>query len=277
MGNSKLCKQRSKDKGKFMKRIISIILVLIMTSSLFTLAGCGLVEELCPHTFGELETVAGTPATCTESGLTEGKKCSLCGGIVTPQEAISSLGHAYKYHTETDAEGNRINVAICQRDGCGETTTVSDKERLIGEWREASGINEGDIEITIRYYIATPIDNIRAPLRIKISADNIYFSNHLYGELANYLYSEVECVNNPTIDYKSVLYTNMDTVLNGEKVSETIKKIQALEYCYKLEPQGIYRELEAILVYKLDDRYYFLGFQDQELWIIHCTNFKDGV
>ncbi len=134
-----------------MKRVISFVLVLIMTSSLSTLAGCGLVEELCPHTFGELETVAGKAATCTESGLTEGKKCPLCGGIVTPQEAISSLGHAYKYYTETDAEGNRINVAVCQRDGCGRVkenpSGLYDADNnLLASWEELVNYYGLDIE-----------------------------------------------------------------------------------------------------------------------------------
>jgi hypothetical protein len=36
--------------------------------------------------------------TCTETGLTEGKHCSVCGEVLTKQEEVAALGHEY---TET--------------------------------------------------------------------------------------------------------------------------------------------------------------------------------
>ncbi len=39
------------------------------------------------------EVVAGKAATCTETGLTEGKKCSVCGTTTVTQEEIPALGH----------------------------------------------------------------------------------------------------------------------------------------------------------------------------------------
>lgn len=36
---------------------------------------------------------AAVEATCTETGLTEGKKCSVCGEIIVAQEEIAALGH----------------------------------------------------------------------------------------------------------------------------------------------------------------------------------------
>ena len=41
------------------------------------------------------ETVPGYAATCTEDGLTEGKKCSVCGETTTSQEVIPATGHSY--------------------------------------------------------------------------------------------------------------------------------------------------------------------------------------
>ena len=46
--------------------------------------------------------------TCTETGLTEGSHCSVCGKVLTAQEEIPALGH-----TDTNADGK------C--DNCGET------------------------------------------------------------------------------------------------------------------------------------------------------------
>lgn len=41
------------------------------------------------------EVVAGKAATCLEAGLSDGKKCSVCGIVLVEQEVISALGHDY--------------------------------------------------------------------------------------------------------------------------------------------------------------------------------------
>ena len=51
-----------------------------------------------------------TDATCTEAGLTEGKKCSVCGEITLAQEVIASLGHK-------DENGD-FECDVCQLDLC---------------------------------------------------------------------------------------------------------------------------------------------------------------
>lgn len=42
------------------------------------------------------EKVTGKAATCTEAGLTDGVKCSVCGETLVAQEEIPALGHRYK-------------------------------------------------------------------------------------------------------------------------------------------------------------------------------------
>ena len=55
---------------------------------------CGHTREVsCAHT--TLETLPAKDATCKESGLTEGKKCSKCGEIVVKQEIIDKVDHTY--------------------------------------------------------------------------------------------------------------------------------------------------------------------------------------
>ena len=39
------------------------------------------------------EEVAGKPASCSEEGLTAGKKCSVCGEILVAQQPIKKLPH----------------------------------------------------------------------------------------------------------------------------------------------------------------------------------------
>jgi len=48
------------------------------------------------------ETIPGKAATCTETGLTDGTKCSVCDKILVAQEVIPALGHDFYDVTEED-------------------------------------------------------------------------------------------------------------------------------------------------------------------------------
>ncbi len=67
-------------------------------------------EYVEPHTHTE-ETISAVAATCTESGLTEGKKCSVCGEILVAQQTVAALGHDYQ-----DVAGTAV-AATCTTDG----------------------------------------------------------------------------------------------------------------------------------------------------------------
>lgn len=54
---------------------------------------------------------AAVAATCTETGLTAGTHCSVCGTILTAQTEVPALGHAYTY----DANGNGTHTVGCGR------------------------------------------------------------------------------------------------------------------------------------------------------------------
>ena len=79
------------------------------------------------------EILAAYPATCTESGLTEGKKCTVCGQITQKQTTIPATGH-----TETVLAGNS---ATCTESGltegkkctvCSENTVVQEEIASLG-------------------------------------------------------------------------------------------------------------------------------------------------
>ena len=73
------------------KRWISALLALVLAFSLLPVST--FAAEECAHT--NVETVAGTAATCTKPGTTDGVLCWDCRTWVTPQTAIPALGHKY--------------------------------------------------------------------------------------------------------------------------------------------------------------------------------------
>ena len=73
-----------------------------------------------PHT---PETIPAVPATCEQSGMTEGSKCSVCQEVITAQTTIPALNHDWQAATcETPK--------FCKRDGCG----VTEGAALGHEW-----------------------------------------------------------------------------------------------------------------------------------------------
>lgn len=70
------------------------------------------------------EIIPGKPATCAESGLTDGKKCSVCGVILEEQQIIPVLTeHSWD-------EGKVLEDATCTEDGKIEyTCTVCDTKK----------------------------------------------------------------------------------------------------------------------------------------------------
>ena len=74
---------------------------------------CGKVEEEAipqlPHTE---EILPGKAATCTEEGLTEGKRCSVCGAILVAQETIPPTTGAHTWSAWT-----LVRAATCEKEG----------------------------------------------------------------------------------------------------------------------------------------------------------------
>ena len=75
------------------------------------------------------EIIPASPATCTETGLTEGKKCSKCGEILVEQTVIAALGH-------TCVEG-KCTV-------CGAEDPNYAPEVPAGEWTLVTELKDGD-------------------------------------------------------------------------------------------------------------------------------------
>ena len=74
---------------------------------------------------GYWETIEETPATCTETGLTQGKTCSICGRVKEAQKVTPALGHDLKTTTTATCDTSGHTTTACQREGCTYKTVVS--------------------------------------------------------------------------------------------------------------------------------------------------------
>lgn len=81
--------------------------------------------------------VAGTPATCTNTGLTSGSKCSVCNAVLTAQETIAALGHSFgEWSVKKQAsctEGGTESRA-CASCGITEDRAIAEKGHTAGNW-----------------------------------------------------------------------------------------------------------------------------------------------
>lgn len=77
-------------------------------------------------------TIPAVAPTCTDTGLTEGKKCSVCGTVTVVQTTVSALGHNYleTVTPPTDAERGYTTHSC---DGCGDSFVDSFVYRVIAK------------------------------------------------------------------------------------------------------------------------------------------------
>ena len=98
--------------------------------------------------------VEETPATCTETGLTKGVTCKICGRVIEERKEIPALGHDLKVvNTATCTEPGTTTTA-CQREGCGYSKT-EDAAALGHDWGEPETISAtcttpGEVKYTCR-------------------------------------------------------------------------------------------------------------------------------
>ena len=79
---------------KVMKRFLSFVLVLIILSSV-VLVSCN-HTSVCDHNdLSKIIILESIAPSCTESGLTQGQKCSVCDTVIVDQVVIPTLSHTF--------------------------------------------------------------------------------------------------------------------------------------------------------------------------------------
>lgn len=84
------------------KKAWRVIFLASLFALMLLLASCG--ETECNH---REYVIPGKEATCTQAGLTEGKKCSDCGEILVEQKEIPLTPHTYE---------NSYTCSVCEQE-----------------------------------------------------------------------------------------------------------------------------------------------------------------
>ncbi len=87
------------------------------------------------------ETIPGVAPTCTATGLTQGKRCSVCGETLNQQETLPMVPHTYSYSYNADSD---TYSGIC--DNCGGILSEFDNDisALVSAVTLGKGFNSAD-------------------------------------------------------------------------------------------------------------------------------------
>ena len=173
-----------------------------------TCSKCGATDgEANGHTE---EIVAGTAATCTEDGLTDGKKCSVCGVTTVEQTAIAALGHKEETVAGTAAtctEAGKTDGKKCTV--CGVTTAQQTVIEALGHKPEA---DDGDVTTAVT---CERCDYVFVEAKEAITLTIPAFENGaVVADKKNYAIGDtVKLTINPEFGYAQKLYINGEPLM----------------------------------------------------------------
>ncbi|MBR6826450.1 MAG: hypothetical protein IKM59_07880, partial [Oscillospiraceae bacterium] len=101
-------------------------------------------------------------ATCTATGLTEGKHCSVCNAVLTAQESIPANGHSYVY-TRINALAHMVTCQNCDFSQEG-AHTYTDGSCLCGEPEIKEPVEDAKLKLSHSLNLASDISvNLAVP------------------------------------------------------------------------------------------------------------------
>lgn len=124
--------------------------------------------EDIPMKLHTAEKINGTPATCTNSGLTVGTKCKVCGAVITAQSTVDPLGHDWATEFTVDKEptasetgeksrycsrcGERKDITVIPSTGGGTIIGVPPAEKVLyGDMNGDGIVNSKDLTRLMKY------------------------------------------------------------------------------------------------------------------------------
>ncbi len=143
------------------------------------------------------EIISGKDATCTEDGLTEGKKCSVCGEILVEQTAIPATGHTPGEPVKEKAVAPYYELAVYCTTCNVELSRESFNDYTVTLWGTAYTIK--DTEPTEYYWV----NGAEGEVPVAVTADDNW----------NYRFMIIEGV--PTVTIRNAEYSYTATFLKA--------------------------------------------------------------
>ncbi len=136
----------------------------------YTCTICGETKTEAVPATGHTEVIdAAVDATCSETGLTEGKHCSVCNEVILAQEIIAATGHTWgEWVTTVEPTEEADGTAERKCNICGETESKPVPMTKLGDVNGDGKLNAKDATAILKYIVGK-LDN--APANFELLAD----------------------------------------------------------------------------------------------------------
>ena len=177
------------------------------------------------------ETIPGKDASCTETGLTEGKKCSVCGEVLVAQEETPAKGHTEEAISGKDATCNETGLTEGKKCSvCGEITVAQEEIAALGHTYD----NDFDATCNVCGEIRVVEDGltVTADNKLQLVDSN---ANHIYHRVTVYFLGDQTVSDITNEAALKAIDPNAETFwgfaqINGKELKESGKYVLVLNY-----------------------------------------------